>query len=516
KDNTSVEYYCTIFAALESPHRAGEIWCGSDDGLLHVTRDDGKTWKNITPPDMPEWAQINSIEAHPTEPGGLYVAATRYKSDDFRPYLFATTDYGKTWRTIVRGIDPEHFTRVIRADPDRAGLLYAGTERGVYVSFNDGGEWEQLKLDLPIVPITDLAVKEKDLIAATQGRGYWILDDLSVLHQWRPEVASAAVHLYTPRDTYRLSSFRRSSPRNMGTNPRSGVVIHYTLRGDVDADVPYRLVIMKTDGQIVRTFTPKPAKKGSDSDRPKGAARGIEAKDRLLETEAGVHRLEWNLRYPDAEGFPGMVLWNSSLRGPRAIPGRYRAQLWLGVIVREAEFNVLPDPRSSATELDYALQLGFLTQLRDDLTRTHKMIGEARRVKKALGELRAKLEENDDSAALRELIAAAVERLEEAEKKLYQTKNRSRQDPLNFPIRLTDKLAGVMSNASSGDFRPTDQAHAVRDALVIQIGEQVDHLRDVFRKSLPAINEAAARLGVPAIPVPEPEWKPEPQRVGVF
>ncbi|MHC5066331.1 MAG: WD40/YVTN/BNR-like repeat-containing protein, partial [Planctomycetota bacterium] len=198
QDNTSVEYYCTIFAALESPHEPGVIWTGSDDGLIYITRNAGKDWENVTPPGIPEWMQINNIEAHPRLKGGLYVAGTRYKSDDFAPYLYKTEDYGKTWTKITDGIDPIHFTRAIRADPERQGLLYAGTERGMYVSYDDGKNWSSLQLNLPVVPITDLAVKEGDLVAATQGRGYWILDNVSFLHQLSPRVGQAEVHLFTP------------------------------------------------------------------------------------------------------------------------------------------------------------------------------------------------------------------------------------------------------------------------------------------------------------------------------
>ena len=211
KDNTSVEYYGTIFAALESPHESGVLWSGSDDGLMHLSRDGGSNWENVTPKDLPE-VQINSVDAHPTEPGGLYLAATGYKSDDFRPYLYKTTDYGVTWTRIDDGIDPQHFTRALRADPEHPGLLYAGTERGVYGSFDDGASWQSLQGNLPVVPITDLVVKENDLVAATQGRGYWILDDLTPLHQLEPVPAEVPAHrLHTARGPSIGGAFGRES-----------------------------------------------------------------------------------------------------------------------------------------------------------------------------------------------------------------------------------------------------------------------------------------------------------------
>ena len=204
KDNTGVEYYCTIFAAAESLSEPNVMWTGSDDGLIHVTQDGGQKWENVTPQELPEWAQINSVEPHPTEPGGLYVAATRYKLDDFRPYLFKTVDFGKTWTAINTGIDRKHFTRVVRADPMRPGLLYAGTESGLYISFNDGEHWESFQCNLPTVPITDLTIKDNDLIVATQGRSFWVLDDLSVLQQWQPDVEKKAIHLFSSRPTIRM------------------------------------------------------------------------------------------------------------------------------------------------------------------------------------------------------------------------------------------------------------------------------------------------------------------------
>ncbi|CAN0478325.1 unnamed protein product, partial [Laminaria digitata] len=235
KDNTGVEYYATIFAALESIHEPGVFWAGSDDGLLHVTRDGGANWENVTPPKnmMPEWILINSIEIDPFNPGGLYVAATMYKHGDFAPYLYKTENYGKSWKKITEGIEAEHFTRVIRADPNREGLLYAGTETGLYISFNDGESWESFQLNLPVVPITDLTIKDNDLIVATQGRSFWVLDDLTLLHQLNDEIAESDLWLYAPRSTYRLRGRGGSAPTGAGENPPNGVVLRYKLKEEV-------------------------------------------------------------------------------------------------------------------------------------------------------------------------------------------------------------------------------------------------------------------------------------------
>ncbi|MEM7354162.1 MAG: glycosyl hydrolase, partial [Acidobacteriota bacterium] len=463
KDNTSVEYYGTIFAALESPQTPGLLWAGSDDGLLHLSRDGGDKWENITPKDLPEWSQINSIEAHPSEPGGLYLAATRYKLDDFEPYLFRTTDYGATWSRIDAGIDRLHFTRVIRADPDRAGLLYAGTENGIYVSFDDGAAWQSLQLELPIAPITDLAVKAKDLVAATQGRGYWILDDLSPLHQLAADQAEAPIHLFTPRPTYRLAAGGgQREAVSMGKNPPGGVVLHFLLAEEPAEDVEVALEILEVDGTAIRKFTRKPKPGAEDGEKPEDDG-GEDL--RQLELEAGGNRFVWDMRYPGARKFPGMVLWNSRLAGPGAVPGTYKARLTVGEQTAETPFEVLPDPRSKATADDYRQQFDFLVAVRDKLSETHDEIG---RIRDAKGQIEALAKRLGDDAEAEPLVTAGkelVEQLGEIEKALYQTQNRSRQDPLNFPIRLNDKLSGLSGLAAFGDQRPTAQMEAVRVEL---------------------------------------------------
>jgi len=232
KDNTGVEYYATIFTVAESPYEKGVIWTGSDDGLIYVTRDGGKNWTNVTPPKsiMPEWILINSVEVSPFEPGGLYVAATMYKWDDFKPYLYKTTDYGKTWKKITNGIDANHFTRVIRADPERKGLLYAGTESGMYISFDDGEHWQSFQQNLPIVPVTDLTIKDNDLIVATQGRSFWILDDLKPLRQLNKNVLQSDYYLFKPRPAYIFKGGAQKNSLKNGTNPPNGVAINYYFK----------------------------------------------------------------------------------------------------------------------------------------------------------------------------------------------------------------------------------------------------------------------------------------------
>ena len=230
QDNTSVEYYCTIFAANESPLQEGLMWVGSDDGLLHLTRDGGANWENVTPSQMPKWMMVNSVEPSSFDPAVCYVAGTLYKTGDFQPYLYKTTDYGKTWTKITNGIGAEDFTRVVRADPAKKGLLYAGTEKGMYISHDDGLSWNEFQLNLPIVPITDLTIKEHSLIVATQGRSLWILDDLTVIHQLDAKTANKEMNLFKPKDSYRTQGYASRPSLTEGTNLPNGVVVYFNIK----------------------------------------------------------------------------------------------------------------------------------------------------------------------------------------------------------------------------------------------------------------------------------------------
>ncbi|MGB2503274.1 MAG: WD40/YVTN/BNR-like repeat-containing protein, partial [Flavobacteriaceae bacterium] len=293
QDNTSVEYYCTIFAANESPLQEGLLWVGSDDGLIHITQNGGKTWNNITPKQLPEWTMINSIEPSPFDAGTCYVAGTRYKLGDYTPYLFKTTDYGATWKTITNGIAKEDFTRVVRTDPGQKGLLYAGTENGMYVSYDDGASWKSFQKNLPIVPITDLAVKDNSLIVATQGRSIWMIDDLTVLHQLKSISTAAKTVLFEPKDSYRTRGRGGKTSLTAGTNLPNGVIVHYYLKNyDAEKDV-VELQFKEQDGTLIKSYSTK-------DDKNK------------LDVEKGGNQFVWNTRYEGAEKLKGMIFWSAS------------------------------------------------------------------------------------------------------------------------------------------------------------------------------------------------------------
>ena len=500
QDNTSVEYYGTVFAIAESPAEAGVIWTGSDDGLVHVTRDEGKTWTKVTPPGLPEWSQINSLEAHPTLKGTAYVAATRYKAGDFRPYLYRTADYGRTWTAISAGIPATHFTRVVRADPKRAGLLYAGTEYGLYVSFNDGGNWQPFQLNLPQVPITDLTLKNDNLIAATQGRGFWLIDDLTPLHQLTPAVAGSKVHLFKPLGSYRLEGGGGPTvPKTAGQNHPGGVLLHYYLAQKLDTASTLKLELLGPDGKLIRAFT----NKAKPIEKDKKPAAGPD-KDRLV-TKKGLNRFVWDMRYAEASKFDGMILWGGGTQGPRAVPGTYRARLTLNQEPpQETEVVILPDPRVKATPQDLQAQFAYLQDVRDKLSETNEAVRDIRTLR---GQLKALTTPLKPDAAYRDIVQTADaldKKMTAIEESLYQTKNRSDQDPLNYPIRLNNKLANLVGHASEGDYAPTEQARAVQKELTEQINEQLGRFRQLREQDVPALNKLVRDKAVDVLSLPKP------------
>jgi photosystem II stability/assembly factor-like uncharacterized protein len=476
KDNTSVEYYCTIFAVDESPLKEGLMWVGSDDGLIHLTRDGGTDWENVTPKNMPEWMMINCIEASPFDEGTCYIVGTKYKAGDFKPYLYKTTDYGKTWKNITKGIEAEHFTRALRADPKRKGLLYAGTETGMYISFDDGENWNSFQMNLPIVPITDLAIKNDNLIASTQGRGLWMIDDLTVLHQMDASIEEKEIHLFKPMPSYRIGGGQSQNNTSSGTNHPSGVMCHYYI-DKVNKKDTIALVIKDGLGNEIKRFSTKD-------------------KENKLTVEEGANRFVWNMLYTNAKKFEGMIFWWGSLAGPRALPGSYTVELHKnGTIISEG-FEIIKDPRSSATDQDLKAQFDFINDVNNKVTEAHEAIETIRDIKSQLSNYKKYIDQDEEIINSINEIDSLVSGVE---KELYQTKNKSGQDPLNFPIRLTNKLAHLNSLARMGDFPPTNQAIEVKGELVSLIDEQLQKLKGIIENQVVAFNGLIRQKEVDAI-----------------
>ena len=483
KDNTGVEYYCTIFAAAESHLEKDLLWTGSDDGLVHISKDGGKSWQNVTPAGMPEWMMINSIEIDPFQKGGIYIAATRYKLGDYSPYLYKSKDYGKTWTKITAGIDDDHFTRVLRADPKRKGLLYAGTETGIYISFDDGLSWQPFQLNLPVVPITDLAIKNDNLIAATQGRSFWVIDDLTPLHQLDPSTADNDFHLFKPMPSYRMGGWQSGNLKRSGQNHPGGVMVHFYLKDTTKNDT-VTLEFFQADGKLIRKFS-SAAKKDS--------------KEGKLKISKNMNRFIWNMRYPDAEKFEGMVLWWASLAGPRALPGDYRVKLTVNDQSSEADFEILKDPRGSATQEDLKAQFDFLISVRDKLSETNLAIKDIRAVRKQINQVTNRMKDNESMKDLTDMSKEILDKMKDIEESLYQTKNQSQQDPLNFPIRLNNKLGHLNSLSGTGDFSPTHQDIAFKKEVTQKIDNELQKLKSLFEKDIPVFNQMVKEKSIDAV-----------------
>ncbi|MGI9541428.1 MAG: WD40/YVTN/BNR-like repeat-containing protein [Flavobacteriaceae bacterium] len=475
QDNTGVEYYCTLFAANESSLEEGLLWVGSDDGLIHLTRDGGENWTNVTPSQLPKWLMINSIEPSPFDPAVCYVAGTLYKTGDFRPYLYKTSDYGQTWVKITHGINKEHFTRVLRADPSRKGLLYAGTETGVYISYDDGTSWNPFQLNLPIVPITDMTIKDNSLIVATQGRSLWMIDDLTVLHQLNKEVVNQEMILFQPKDSYRTSGYGGSPSLTEGTNLSNGVIVHFNVK-DFDAKKDtLQLHFKEKGGEIIKTFST-----ASEKDK--------------LEVRVGGNRFVWNTRYKGAERLDGMILWGASLSGAKAVPGQYTVSLQKNDAMIERAFTILPDPRVEITIAEMQEQFDFVNTVNQTLDEAHQAIKNIRSINSKLAAFEKNYKDLDKAKEILEIAASLKKEFSEIEKALYQTQNKSNQDPLNFPIRLTNKLGHINNLVMANDFPPTDQDITVSKLLTSQIKVQMKQYNKLLSEDLENFNATFAAL----------------------
>ena len=473
KDNTGVEYYATIFAINESKQEEGLLWAGSDDGLVHVTKDGGKNWTNVTPKKMPEWMMINCIEIDPFTKGGAYVVGTKYKSGDYLPYIYKTENYGKNWRQITNGIGAEDFTRALRADPKRKGLLYAGTERGMYISFDDGTSWNKFQLNLPVVPITDLAIKNDNLIAATQGRSFWMIDDLTPLHQLSSNLVKEDVILFKPQDSYRMGGGNGRISKTAGTNHPGGVAINFFIK-EKEANNPISLQIFDSNNKLIKAFSTKPNKN---------------KKEETLKLENGNNIFYWDMMYPGAEKVKGMILWWASLNGPMALPGNYKVTLTMGEISKSQNFTILKNPVSETSIADAKAQFNFINDINAKVTEIHKALKNVKKVRAQVKALKKSIKENEKHAGLLTYADNLLKEMTSIEETLYQTKSKSNQDPLNFPIRLNNKLAHLNSLTRIGSYAPTQQAIDFKNEINKKIDQELAKLYDLFDNKVKVLNQ---------------------------
>jgi photosystem II stability/assembly factor-like uncharacterized protein len=538
KDNTGVEVYDTIFSVVESPVQKDLIWAGTDDGLVHLTRDGGQNWENATPKAMPEWGTVSMIEASPRDAGTAYLAVERHKMDDFAPYIFKTTDFGKTWTKLVTGIPANDYVHAVRVDPSRPGLLFGGTEQGVYVSFDDGGHWQALQINLPVVPVNDLIVKKNDngndLVVATHGRSFWVLDDITPLEQQEESVPLQEAHLFTPSATshtvFRGSFFRAQG--NVGKNPPEGAVIDYWLKtslkkpdkkeaagasgadskpkSDEDAksedekkkeEAPkITLEILDSSGKVIRKLPKKeePAGDEEGSFEPDHAAENLSA-------DAGLNRFVWDLRYEGATKVPHAPLWGGNTDGPVAMPGTYQLRLTVLGKSYTAPLEIKADPRLKIGQEDLAKQFDLLLKIRDKVTETDDAIIQIRDVREQVNAVNKRLKNDPREKPIADAGKALDKKMTEVEEQLIQTKAKSGQDVLNFPVRLNNHLVALGGVVGSADSAPTKQSYEVFDMLSKAADEQLAKWKAIVSTDVAAYNNLVKQQEVPAIMLTQPE-----------
>ncbi|HLZ93402.1 MAG TPA: hypothetical protein VKQ28_16980 [Candidatus Acidoferrum sp.] len=531
KDNTGVEVYDTIFSVVESPAQKDLIWAGTDDGLVQLTRDGGQHWENVTPKAMPEWGTVSMIEASEKDAGTAYVAVERHKMDDFAPYVFKTTNFGKTWSTLVNGIPANVYVHAVRADPRRTNLLFAGTEAGVFVSFNDGAQWQPLQLNLPVSPVNDLVVKNNDLVVATHGRSFWVLDDITPLEQYSDAVPQDAAHLFTPASashTLFRGSFFGGGP-NTGKNPPAGAVIDYWLKtslkkadagkketekkeGDPKQPAPSEeaaakpdaksedeapkvtLDILDASGKVIRHFP----KKDEDGDQEEG----FRAPDRnagTLPLEAGLNRFVWDLDYEGASKVPHAPLWGGSTSGPRALPGKYQVKLTVLGTSYTAPLEIRADPRLTVKQADLEKQFALLLKIRDKVTETDDAINQIRDLREQMNAINKRLKDDPRAKPIADAGKSLDKKMTEVEEALIQTKAKSGQDVLNFPVRLNNHLVALGGVVGSADSAPTKQSYEVFDMLSAAVDEQLTKWKAIVSSDVKSYDDLVKQKEVPAL-----------------
>ncbi len=550
KDNTGVEVYDTIFSVVESPLQKDLIWAGSDDGLLHVTTDGGKSWANVTPKAMPEWGTVSMIEVSPYAAGTAYVSVQRHKMDDFAPYIFKTTDFGKTWTSINHGIPADAFVHAVREDKKRKGLLYAGTERGVFFSWDDGATWQSLQGNLPVSPAYDLYVHNNDLLVATHGRAFWILDDLSPLQQYKSEVANEEVHLYapSPANHTQFGGGFFGGGGDRGQNPPTGAVIYYSLKtalkkpekkpedkkpeagappaagvttpegkepgqsqppsapvpakpeavepAETAKNAPISLEILDQKGQVVRKYPPK-TQPGEEAGDDEGF--GMRPPDRGLPTEAGLNRFVWDMRYEGATRVPHSPLWAGTTDGPEALPGKYQIRLTVNGKQSIAPLEITADPRLKTTEQDLEKQFDLLIKIRERVTQAHETVNQIRDTRAQITALNKRLEKQPQAKPVADAGKQLDKKMTEVEEVLIQTKAKSGQDVLNYPIRLNNYLVALGGVVESADSAPTQASYEVFVMLSKQLDEQLAKWKQILSTDVPAYNDVVRKQEVPAI-----------------
>jgi photosystem II stability/assembly factor-like uncharacterized protein len=482
KDQNGPEIFATIFTIAPSRLEPNTIWTGSDDGLVYITRDSGKKWDNISPKELPEFSRISLIESSTHKPGTAYLSAKRYQLDDRRPYIYKTHDYGKTWTKIVSGIRADDYVHAVREDPRRPGLLYAGTEHGIYVSFDDGVNWQSLSLNLPDTQVPDLVVEENDLVIATHGRSFYVLDNIGLLRQLTNEYANADLHLFQP---------------DIAIRAVNQAAIDYNLKKPADK---VTIEILDSKDQVIRTFVGSPE---DDKRRTAGGGGSDEGESfgppapRPPGRKAGTNRFTWDLRYAGATVFEGMILWSARAEvGPLAPPGNYRVRLTVDGQTQTQAFAIKKDPRlTNVTDGDLVEQFDLAMKVRDKTSEANEMVILIRDVKKQITER----SEKSKDRAVTDAGQSLSQKLSAIEEEIYQVRNRSNQDPLNYPIKLNNQIAALRRSIETGDGRPTSQSYVVFKELSSQLDGMRAKLNGLIGSELAQLNKLLAQQNLETI-----------------
>ncbi len=500
KDDTGTEYYDTIFALAESPVAKDEIWAGTDDGWVHITRDGGKKWTNVTPKELPEWSRISLIEASPRDAGTAYVAVDRHQNDDYHPYIFKTTDFGATWTKLVHGIPDGTFVRAVREDPKKPGLLFAGTEMGVFVSFNDGAEWRPLKLNLPTVPIHDLVVKDDDLVLATHGRAFWILDDIAPLREFTDAIAQSEMHLFTPALAIRYhggGGGGDDKPVYEAKNPPTGAVIDYFLKAEPKGET--RIEILDSSGQVIRKFS---SARTNDLEEPLDP--DSKKPEKQIEPKAGLNRFVWNMLYEGARKVPGYYFfeYEAGARGPMALPGKYQVRLTSDGKSEIVPLELRVDPRVKVTLEDLQKQFDLRLQLREQLSRIADAATQMEDVRAQANALAQRLPAGPENESIRQAAADLDQKLLAVRDEIIQKKIMANEDSLAYPARLDLRLAALaVSVSNETDSAPTEPAYRQFEKLKRLLDEQLEHWSDLQRTDVAAFQKMTADHGIPPVVV---------------
>ena len=484
QDNTGVEVYCTIFTAGESPLEKDLLWTGSDDGLINISKDGGTHWQNVTPADAGKLMMWNCVESDPFKKGVAYFVGTKYKVDDFSPYIYKTENYGKTWTKIINGIPATHFARCLRADKKRAGLLYCGTEYGMYISYDYGNSWKPFQLNLPMVPITDLTIKDNDLVVATQGRAFYVLDDLTLVQEEQPRITQNTFKIFPVRDAVRMNGTQNLTVKNAGINPPNGIVVNYYLNNFADSGL-VNVKVLDKNKNLIKTFSTK------------APATGEIGK---IDATKGMNQFVWNMMYPDAEKAEGMILWNN-IRSLKAAPGKYYVRIINDKKdSAETSFNILANPNYKTTQQEYDEQFTFLSTVKDKFNEIQKAIKNIKEVRKQISDFMAR-QGKDTVGEIKQLADSINKGMTKVEETLYQTKAKSEQDVLNYPIRLNDKIAGLYNYAASGNYAPTAQVREAYADLSVQADAALNKLKTLFNVDVPKLNQLIRDKQLPVIGV---------------